>query len=91
MSFSSKVRHLVVLFHIARKSSWIAPKKKSNQAFFLRSEESKEQCAAEVMSADAEEELSSDSCSNTEDIQPEGGATPAETHSWWFQVNFSRN
>lgn len=47
--------------------------------FFLRSEEAKEQCAVEAISADTDEELSSDSCSNTEDIQPEGAATPAET------------
>ena len=51
-----------------------------NYLFFLRSE-SKEQCAIEAISADTDEDLSSDSCSNTEDIQPEGAARPAKTRS----------
>lgn len=45
---------------------------------FLRPEESKEQRAAEAVAAHADGEvLSSDSCSNTEDIQHEGAVTPA--------------
>lgn len=40
---------------------------------FFRPEESKEQCAAVVITSDADEEvLSLGSCSNTEDTQPGG-------------------
>lgn len=84
-SFHSKVRHLVARCDILSmqekpkfQSSWITKKKKSPgllRCFFLRSAESKEQCAVEIISGDTDEDLSSDSCSNTEDIQPEGAAT----------------
>lgn len=66
MSLHSKVRHLVASFYIRQSVT---------RCFFLRSEESKEQCAVEAASADKDEELLSDSCSNTENIQPEGAAT----------------
>lgn len=83
MSFYSKVRHLVASFHLRQSVT--------RCFFFLRSEESKEQRAVEAASADTDEELLSDSCSNTGNIQPEGAATPAETQSLCFQVNFNRN
>lgn len=51
---------------------------------FLRSEESKEECAVEATSPDTDEELYSDSCSNAENIQPEGAATSSETQLFVF-------
>lgn len=84
-SFHSKVRHLVASFHTRQSvTRWV---------FFspLRSEESKEQRAAEAASADTDEELLSDSCSNAGNIQPEGAAAPAETQSLCLHVNFNRN